>query len=412
MRKGAYLVVILALILALVPSVSAQDGDGMMGGPDVIVTLQPTGYAEGAGLAGVTGWAHVRSDEGSVHISLTPNGATLPDGTVLEGWLVDAGLDGGPGTTNASDADEQYGPAFGDPNLGAAAAAAPYALSTGVLTPTDTGTWELQFVVPNYNFSPYDAVVITLESDGDSHMGFDPRPGTPVFAGMIADGEPAGDVMMADGSDSMGDESMGDDTMNDENMGGDTMGDENVNDSNMGADSMNDTNTDGGDSMNDQMMGSVEVTLEPTPLAENAGLVGISGTAEVYSDEGSITITVNLNGAALPDGTVLEGWVVDAGLDGGPGTTNASDADEAYGTPFDNPEFNTLVASAPYALSTGVVHDNMDGTLTLTFDVPAYNFSPYDAVVITLESDGDSYMGFDPRPGTPVLTGAIVAESM
>jgi len=391
MRKGAYFAVMLALILALVPSVSAQDDGGMMGGPDVIVTLEPTPYAEGAGLAAVTGWAHVNSDAGTVHISLSPNGAALPEGTALEGWLVDAGLDGGPGTTNASDNDEQYGTSFGDEGFDAAVEAAPYALSTGALAPTDDGTWELQFEIPYYNFSPYDAVVITLESDGLNPMGFDPRPGTPVFAGGIADGEPAGDMMMEE--ESMGEESMGEESMDDESMGDESMGE--------------------GDMMGDEMMGSpVEVTLEPTPLAENAGLSAIGGTAEVYSDSGSITITVNLNGAALPEGTVLEGWVVDAGLNGGPGITNVTDEDEAYGTPFDNADFDALVESAPYALSTGVAHDNMDGTLTLTFHVPAYNFSPYDAVVITLESDGNTAMGFDPRPGTPVLAGAIAGDSM
>jgi hypothetical protein len=52
------------------------------------------------------------------------------------------------------------------------------------------------------------------------------------------------------------------------------------------------------------------------------------------------------------------------------------------------------------------------GMLTLTFHVPAYNFSPYDAVVITLESDGNTIEGFDPRPGTPVLAGEIMMGEM
>lgn len=413
MRKGAYFAVMLALTLALVPSVSAQDGDGMMGGPNVIVTLEPTPYAEGAGLAAVTGWAHVNSDAGTVHISLEPNGAALPDGTVLEGWLVDAGLDGGPGTTNVSDNDEQYGTSFGNAEFDAAVEAAPYALSTGTLAPTDEGTWELQFEIPYYNFSPYDAVVVTLESDGNDPMGFDPRPGAPVFAGAIADGEPAGDMMMQD--ESMGEESMGEESMTDESMGEESMGEESMTDESMGEESMGDESmTDESMGEGDMMMGAaVEVILEPTPLAENAGLSGISGTAEVFSDSASITITINLNGAALPEGTVLEGWVVDSGLNGGPaGITSVSDADEVYGTPFDNADFDALVESAPYALSTGVAHDNMDGTLSLTFHVPAYNFSPYDAVVITLESDGNTAMGFDPRPGTPVLVGAIAVDAM
>jgi len=152
--------------------------------------------------------------------------------------------------------------------------------------------------------------------------------------------------------------------------------------------------------------------LESTPFTEGAGLGAVTGTAVVYSDDGAIDITLALNGAALPDGTVLEGWVVDAGLDGGPGMTNVTDDDEAFGVSFGEAAFDTLVESAPYALSTGALHDNMDGTLSLSFHVPAYNFSPYDAVVITLESDGNTTDGFDPRPGAPVFAGAIAHEEM
>ena len=364
------LAVIVVLLLALVPTVGAQD----MMGPDVIVTLEATPFTEGAGLAAVTGWAHVVSDDGHIHIALEPNGAALPEGSVLEGWVVDAGLDGGPGVTNATDDDEAYGVSFGDAAFDASVEAAPYALSTGVLTVTETGTWEVIFDIPSYNFSPYDAVVVTLESDGNTAMGFDPRPGTPVFAGAIADGEPAGEMMMDD-----------DETMMD----------------------------DEGDMMADEMMGmAVEVALAPTPLAEGAGLAAIDGTALVYVEEGLIEITINLNDAMLDEGAVFEGWVVDAGLNGGPGVTNVTDDDEAYGVSFGDENFDALVESAPYALSTGVAHDNMDGTLTLSFHVPAYNFSPYDAVVITLESDGNTAMGFDPRPGTPVLAGEIAGGGM
>lgn len=400
MRKYGYLTLIMLLLVALVPTTAAQ-GDEMMDGFDVIVTLEPTPFTEGAGLASVTGRAHVVSDAGTVHITLEPNGATLPDGTVLEGWVVDAGLDGGPGTTNVTDDDEMYGVSFGEPAFDEAVEAAPYALSTGVLTPTDAGTWEASFEIPNYNFSPYDAVVVTLESDGNVSSGYDPRPGAPVFAGAIAEGEPAGDMM----GESMGEESMDsdmDESMDDESMGEDSMSDESMDDS---------MQTEGDDMMG--MMGeAVEVTLEPTPLAENAGLSDATASAIVYSADGTIEITVQLNGTTLPKGAVLEGWIVDAGLEGGPGMTNVTDDDEIYGTPFGEEAFDTLVESAPYALSTGAVHDNMDGTLSLSFHIPAYNFSPYDAVVITLESDGNASSGFDPRPGTPVLSGAISSNGM
>lgn len=370
MRKFSILLLIAVLAISVVLGFAQDD---MMMGPDVIVTLGTTPLAENAGLQDVTGWAHVVSDDGHIHISLTPNGATLPEGTVLEGWVVDAGLNGGPGETHVSDDDEVYGVPFGEPAFDEAVEAAPYALSTGVLTVTEDGTWDVNFDIPDYNFSAYNAVVITAESDGNNMDGFDPRPGTPVFIGMIADGEP-NDMMMGDDDDMMDDDMMEEDDM-----------------------------------MDDMMMEATEVVLATTPLAANAELSDITATAQVWIDSATIEITVELNGAVLPEGTVLEGWVVDAGLNGGPGTTNVTDDDEAFGTPFGDAAFDELVESAPYALSTGVLHPSMDmeGTMVLSFHVPAYNFSPYDAVVITLESDGNTTMGFDPRPGTPVLAGAI-----
>lgn len=374
---------ILILALGIVPLLSVAAQDDMMMGPDVIVTLGATPLAENAGLAEVTGWAHVVSDDGHIHISLQPNGAELPEGTVLEGWVVDAGLDGGPGETHVSDADETFGVPFGEAAFDEAVEAAPYALSTGVLTPTEDGYWDVIFDIPNYNFSGYNAVVITAESDGNALTGFDPRPGTPVFIGLIADGEPADGMMMGD--DDMMDDEMSDDDMMDDEMSDDDMMDD------------------------DMMMDGVAVELGTTPLATNAELDGITGSAVVHVDSATVEITVELNGAEIPEGSVLEGWVVDAGLDGGPGETSVTDDDEAFGPPFGEPAFDALVESAPYALSTGVLvsSEDMMGSYTLIFHVPAYNFSPYDAVVITLESDGNTTAGFDPRPGTPVLVGAI-----
>jgi hypothetical protein len=192
MRKFSQILLLFVLALSLTSQVTAQDN---MSGPNVIVMLTPTPLAENAGLEGVTGWAHVNSPEGTLHIVLEPNGAMLPEGTVLEGWLVDAGLNGGPGMTNVTDDDEAYGTPFGNAEFDAAVESAPYALSTGVLS-DDMGMLTLTFHVPAYNFSPYDAVVITLESDGNTIEGFDPRPGTPVLAGEIMMGEMMEDEMM------------------------------------------------------------------------------------------------------------------------------------------------------------------------------------------------------------------------
>ena len=89
-----------------------------------------------------------------------------------------------------------------------------------------------------------------------------------------------------------------------------------------------------------------------------------------------------------------------------------SQDDEAFGVPFGEAAFDELVESAPYALSTGVATVDDMGALHLSFHVPNYNFSPYDAVVLTLESDGNTTGGFDPRPGTPVFAGPIAADMM
>ena len=149
------------------------------------------------------------------------------------------------------------------------------------------------------------------------------------------------------------------------------------------------------------------VSLAPTPLAGNAGLENAVGTARLRIQEGRVVIFVKLNGAKLPEGSVLEGWVVDPGLEGGPGgagRSSVSDADEMYGTPFGDANIDALVDDAAYALSTGVLkrvghRDAYVGVFKID-----NNLSPYNAVVVTLESDGNGH-NYDPRPGTPILAG-------
>lgn len=149
------------------------------------------------------------------------------------------------------------------------------------------------------------------------------------------------------------------------------------------------------------------VSLAPTPLAANAGLENASGTARLRIQDGKVVIFVKLNGARLPAGSVLEGWVVDPGLDGGPGgagRSSVSDADEQYGTPFGDANIDALVDDAAYALSTGVLKrvGKRDAYVGV-FEIDN-NLSPYNAVVVTIESDGNGH-NYDPRPGTPVLVG-------
>lgn len=150
----------------------------------------------------------------------------------------------------------------------------------------------------------------------------------------------------------------------------------------------------------------VRVSLHPTPLAANAGLENATATAYLQIDKGTVTIIMDLGGAVLPSGTVLEGWVVDPGLQGGPagaGATSANDADESYGTPFGDANLDTLVDNAAYALSTGVLKRLGNGRYQGKFTIDN-NLTPYNAVVVTLESDGNGW-NYDPRPGTPIVAG-------
>ncbi|MCE2488897.1 MAG: hypothetical protein J4G17_02860 [Anaerolineae bacterium] len=364
MKQSVTILLASALLIALVGGVAAQEA----GTGTLVSAFSATPFAEQAGLGDVTGTATFNSASGSLFINLIHNGAKLPEGTVLEGWLVDPGRFAGPGS-NASVADQGNGPPFGNLAMDVLVSAAPYALSTGVIQLDSAGNWSLDFHIPNYNFSPYDGVVITAESDGNAGDSWDPRPGAPFFtAGMTRDNaelsEAFGEVFAMVGPATTAD-----------------------------------------------AREPIEVTLGPTPLAANANLEAASGSATLYSDGSSaIDFSIHLNGSAGPEGClVLEGWVVDAGLFGGPGTSNSSDSDEALGPPFGDVQmvgFNAAVEAAPYALSTGVAADNGDGTLSASYSIPGYNFGPFDAFVVTLESDCNAE-GFDPRPGTPVLIGMI-----
>jgi len=152
---------------------------------------------------------------------------------------------------------------------------------------------------------------------------------------------------------------------------------------------------------------AVEVSLAPTPLAANAGLEDASGVGSVRVDDGVVVIVVDLHGATLPEGSVLEGWVVDPGTQGGPGgpgLTSVSGDDEIYGPPFGDPNLDMLADEGAYALSTGVLRRvGRTDIYQVTFRIEN-NLTPYNAVVVTLESDGNGE-NYDPRPGTPVLAG-------
>ncbi len=155
-------------------------------------------------------------------------------------------------------------------------------------------------------------------------------------------------------------------------------------------------------------MTMAKVGLKPTPLAQNAGLQGASGQAELDVEKGDVQIAVTLPaGTRVPEGSVLEGWLVSAGTKGGPGMAHASDADQKYGPAFGNPEFAKLSRELPYALSTGKLKQTDARTFVNKFHIDN-TLTPYGAVVVTIESDGNQG-AYDPRPGTPVLAGEIAA---
>ena len=158
----------------------------------------------------------------------------------------------------------------------------------------------------------------------------------------------------------------------------------------------------------DAAMMMTRVKLQPTPLAKNAGLQHATGFADVDIEKGAVTITVQLaEGTKLPMGTVLEGWLVDAGRKGGPGMSHASEADQKYGIAFGNAEFAALSRDIPYALSTGSLKPRAGSARAYVGSFKINNaLTPYNAVVVTLESDGNRG-AYDPRPGTPVLAGEI-----
>ena len=179
-----------ALVLgltALVIPVWAQNGK-MMSGMKGRIKMMADPLASKSGLQSATGHAEVDVDKGMVEITvMLAEGTQVPAGTVLEGWLSSAGRKGGPGMSTASEGDQKFGPAFGKEDLAMQSRDIPYALSTGLLKRKgNTQTYVGKFKIDN-SLAPYSAVAVTLESDGNTGT-YDPRPGSPLMAGMIKEG--------------------------------------------------------------------------------------------------------------------------------------------------------------------------------------------------------------------------------
>lgn len=159
------------------------------------------------------------------------------------------------------------------------------------------------------------------------------------------------------------------------------------------------------DKMMSKMGGRIQLMLKPTARA--AGLQAATGSAEVDVKSGTVDITVKLaEGSKLPAGAVLEGWLSTAGRKGGPGKSTASEADQKYGPAFGMKDLAVISRDLPYALSTGVLKRQGDGrTYEGRFKIDN-ELTPYSAVAVTIESDGNKGR-YDPRPGTPLMDGMI-----
>jgi len=168
-----------ALALATASGVIADQRMGGKMGKGRRVPMMAFPPAEKAGLQDATGHANVDVKRGTVYLTVTlAKGTSLPQGTVLEGWLTTAGI------STASERDQKYGPAFGKEDVAMKSRQIPYALSTGLLRRVGSSrTYAGRFKIDNA-LTPYGGVAVTLESDGNKGI-YDPRPGTPLMGGMI-----------------------------------------------------------------------------------------------------------------------------------------------------------------------------------------------------------------------------------
>jgi len=156
------------------------------------------------------------------------------------------------------------------------------------------------------------------------------------------------------------------------------------------------------------ILNGVDVPLIAISLAENAELQKLTGITKIDAETGLVEIDILFpEDVVLPQNSVLNAWLVDAGKLGGLGETSVSDADQQYGTPYANIGFSNSVDDVPYAFSLGkLMWDDLRESYHIFFEAKN-NLSPYDAVMITIESDNNG-INYDPRPGTPIMIGEII----
>ncbi len=329
------------------------------------VELKATPNAAANGWGGVTGTAILDRAGGWIVINLKPSaGAKLPAKAVLEGWLVDLGSLEANNPVAARIRDQKFGPAYANRTLGLLTESIPYWLSTGALIDDGKGGLTSAIRWPNYNFGPYDTVTVTIETDGNE-TPWDPRPGAPVARGQISDAKPYTGAPI-DIDKLIG--PMPDLTKN---------------------------------------TGTQATTLRVTKLAEQADLNGATGRAFVLIEAAAAQIEVRLAaGTKVPEGAVLEAWVVDGGKLSGFGPSNAHLLDNKWGPTDNNPYISAIADAVPMATSLGVLKPDAQGVLRLEVHWQKYAFRVYDLVMVTIEADGDK-APWNPRPGTPALVGPI-----
>jgi hypothetical protein len=330
--------------------------------PAIQVTLSPTPLGSSNGFAAATATALVDKAGGWLTITMKlPEGYTVPEKTVFEGWISDGSALTSP-ANSAADLDQKYGPRYGSRTIASMFNSVPYWLSAGALVDDGKGSLTTAMKWPNYNLRPYDTVNITIETDGNE-TPWDPRPGSTILTGQIAEGKNAEEIDI--------DQAMG---------------------------PMPDLGVAQG------------VTLRLTKLAENAGMKGATGRAFVLIESAGAQLEVRLPAnAKVPEGAVLEGWVVDGGkLTFGP--THAHDTDNKLGPAFNNAYLSAIADAIPFSMSLGVLQPDDKGVYRLQIHWKKYAFRVYDLVVITIEADGDR-PPWNPRPGTPGLIGAINPET-
>ncbi len=143
--------------------------------------------------------------------------------------------------------------------------------------------------------------------------------------------------------------------------------------------------------------------LNQTALAQVANLDGISGNTVIDFENGQLKINIDLKNLILPENTTLNAYLVDAGLNGGPGKTNSSDLDEKYGTFFNNLSYKRNIDLAPFVQPLGTLEKD-GGVYTLKFNLPNGNFTSYDSLIVTLESFDSNTIENDPRSGPVILS--------